>query len=209
MCHHYRGSKNPPAHLAGEFSARTNLRQLCLPEASYYPLNKVPVVRHDDAGDRELVECEWGLLPYWWKPKTATDKRTAFQRKCFNARSEDVHAKPSYREAFRRRRCLLPAVDFMEKAHYFSLPGKSPFAFAGLWDRWRDGEGQHVETCTLLTTAPNAEVLSVGHHRMPVILTDESQFRLWLDAEIVERGPLDELIRPLADGTFEVYAAKG
>jgi putative SOS response-associated peptidase YedK len=68
MCHHYRGVRTPPEHLANEFSARTNLRQLLLPDASYYPLKPVPVIRLDANGDRELVEMEWRLLPLWWKP---------------------------------------------------------------------------------------------------------------------------------------------
>ena len=81
-----------------------------------------------------MVACEWGLLPFWWKPTDKEPKRAAFQRKTFNARSETVSATASYREAFKRRRCLMPAGAFMEKGHYFGLPSGEPFAFAGLWE---------------------------------------------------------------------------
>ena len=106
-----------------------------------------------------------------------------------------------------RRRCLLPADEFFEKGHYFHLPNHRPFAFAGLWERWRSEDGD-VCTCTLLTTEPNAEVRSVGHHRMPVLLTSKKDYQRWLDPEIVERAPLEELMRPKADGELELYPAQ-
>src|SRR5262245_29201019 len=99
MCHHYRGSRNPPAHLANEFSVRTIHYQLMLPDAGFYALNQVPIIRLDKQGEREMVAADWGLLPFWWKPTDKATKRTGFQRKCFNARSEDVDTKPSFREA--------------------------------------------------------------------------------------------------------------
>ena len=99
MCHHYKGSRNPPAHLADEFSIRSNHYQLLIPEAGFYPLNNVPIIRLDHAGEREMVAAEWGLLPFWWNPSDKAPKRSSFQRRCFNARSEDVDTKPSYREA--------------------------------------------------------------------------------------------------------------
>jgi putative SOS response-associated peptidase YedK len=199
MCHHYRGARTPPEHLANVFSARTNLRQLLLPDASYYPTNPVPVVRMDDQGERELVEMEWGFLPSWWKPKNEKDKPKAYQRMCFNARSEDIETKSTYRSAFKSRRCLLPGVEFEEKKHMFSLPDKRLFAFAGIWESWNDGI---VVSCSMLTTEPNAEVRSVGHHRMPVLRTSEAEYAAWLNPEIVERGPLEALMRPLADDVF-------
>ncbi len=208
MCHHYRGSKNPPAHLADEFSSKTNLRQLSLPDASYYPLTPVPVVRLTESGERELVECEWGLLPFWWKPSDKTPKRATFQRKCFNARSEDVHAKPTFRDAFKRRRCLLPANEFFEKGRYFHPVDHKAFAFAGLWERWRDADGEAVESCTLLTTEPNELVRSVGHHRMPVLLTSEDAYAAWLDPEVVERGSLESIMRPIGTDGWACEKAK-
>ncbi len=206
MCHHYRGVRTPPEHLANEFSTRTNLRQLLLPEASYYPLKHVPVIRLED-GERELVEMEWGLLPLWWKPSAKSAKRASFQRQCFNAKSETADAKPAFRDAFKRRRCLLPAVEFFEKDHYFSFTEKRPFAFAGLWERWKGDDGD-VLSCTLLTTEPNAEVKGVGHHRMPVLLEKQTEWARWIDLEVTERGALEDLMRPKKDGVLQVAPAK-
>ncbi len=188
------------------FSIRSNLRQIGLgivPDGGFYPLKPVPVIRLGEDGERGLDVCEWGLLPFWWKPSDKQPKRAAFQRQCFNARSETADTKPTYREAFKRRRCLLPAVKFEEKKHYFSFAGERPFAFAGLWETWRGDDGE-VFSCTLLTTEPNEEIRSVGHHRMPVILQSEAEYERWLDPEIVERGPLEDLMRTLADGSLEV-----
>jgi putative SOS response-associated peptidase YedK len=211
MCHHYRTREARQLGLKpewdNEFSIQSNLRQLNLPEAGFYPLSEVPLIRLDASGQRELTTAEWGLLPLWWKPSDKCLKRSAFQRRCFNARSEDVHAKPTFRDAFKRRRCLMPADEFFEKGHYFHLPGHRPFAFAGLWERWRGPEGEPVESCTLLTTTSNAEVQSVGHHRMPVLLTNEEQYRRWLDPEITNRAPLEKLMQPTADGVLEFYTA--
>ena len=207
MCHHYKGSRNPPAHLANEFSVRSNLYQLMLPEAGFYPLGEPPIVRLDEAGEREMVAAQWGLLPAWWRPSDKTPKRTTFQRKCFNARSEDVDVKPSYRDAFRKRRCLMPADEFFERGHYFHLPDHRPFAFAALWERWRGGGDEVVESCTLLTTEANELVRSVGHPRMPVLLTSEEQYARWLDPNVVARGPLEPLFAPADAQSMHMYAA--
>lgn len=196
MCHHYRGSRNPPAHLANEFSVRSNLYQLMLPDAGFYPLDYPPIVRLDDSGQRELVAAQWGLLPKWWKPSEKTPKRTTFQRKLFNARSEEIHAKPSYRDAFKRRRCLMLAEEFSEKGHYFHLPDFRPFALAAIWESWQGGDGEVVESCTMLTTQANELVADIGHSRMPVMLASEAEYALWLDPEIHERSPLERLFVP-------------
>ena len=145
-----------------------------------------------------MLPAQWGFLPSWWKPSDATPKRTTFQRKCYNARSEDIESKPSYRHAFRKQRCLLPAVAFSEKKHYFRLRSddRRPFAMAGIWDRWLGADGDTVETCTILTTAANKLVQEIGHHRMPVVLRTEEEFQTWLNPEITERGPLEKLMRP-------------
>jgi putative SOS response-associated peptidase YedK len=196
MCHHYRGSRNPPEHLRDEFSIRSNHYQLLLPDSGFYPLNQVPIVRLDDQGEREMVAAEWGLLPFWWKPSDKVPKRSSFQRKCFNARSEDVDKKPTYREAFKRRRCLLPGSEFLEKGFYFRFADERTFAFAGLWETWNGADDETVESCTLLTTEPNELVRSVGHHRMPVLLADEAAYTAWLNPEKPERGLIEHLFAP-------------
>ncbi|MBA4107313.1 MAG: hypothetical protein C0485_16330, partial [Pirellula sp.] len=165
MCHHYRGQKNAPEFYIGEFSIRVNLAlltpELMAPEKGYWPLKDVPVIRLEH-GDRALAVCKWGLLPSWWKPKKEDEKPDATQKGMYNAKSETVDTKPSYRSAFKSRRCLLLGAKFEEKGHYFSLPDDRPFAFAGLWESWHDGE---IVSCTMLTTEPNEEVRGVGHHR--------------------------------------------
>ena len=194
MCHHYKGSRQPPEHLRDEFSIRSNQYHLDF-GAGFYPLSEVPIIRLDPAGEREMVGAEWGLLPLWWKPSDKTPKRAKFQRMCFNARSEDVEKKPTFRDAFKRRRCLLPGGEFEEKGHYFRFADDRPFAFAGLWETWR-GDDELVVTCTMLTTEPNEIVRSVGHHRMPVLLANQADYALWLNPEATERGAVEHLFAP-------------
>jgi putative SOS response-associated peptidase YedK len=173
----------------------TSSSSLSFPPGGFYPLARVPRIRVDDSGEREMVAAKWRLLPFWWKPSDKTPKRSAFQRKCFNARSADVDNKPSFREAFKRRRCLLPAGEFFEKGHYFRFADDRSFAFAGLWESWKGGDDEVVESCTLLTTEPNELVRSVGHHRMPVLLSSEEEYQLWLDLE-AGRSAVERLFVP-------------
>lgn len=207
MCHHYIGVRSRPEHLVPEFSLRTNLYQLLLPDEGFYPLAQVPIVRLNDAGEREMAPAEWGFLPSWWKPSERTPKRTTFQRKCINARSEDVERKPAYRESFRRRRCLMPASEFVERGCYFHLADRQPFAFAALWDRWRDADGVLLDSCSLLTTEANKCVAAVGHPRMPVTFFTEQEYARWLSPEITERMHLDDLLRPTPADLWHSYPA--
>ncbi|MBL9163825.1 MAG: SOS response-associated peptidase [Planctomycetaceae bacterium] len=205
MCHHYIAGRTRTSEARSivtawddEFSLRGNHYQMLLPDAGFYPLDLVPHIRLDDAGQRVLAPAQWGFLPSWWKPSDKTPKRTTFQRKCFNARSEDIEAKPTYRQAFRARRCLIPASAFFERKHYFELRGDRPrsFAMAGVWERWHGGDGETIESCTILTTSANDVVASVGHPRMPVVFSSEAQYAAWLNPDVVERGPLEDLLRP-------------
>lgn len=134
-------------------------------------------------------------MPRWAKePGTGT--------RLINARSETVSEKPAFREAFRLRRCLIPASGFYEWAapaggrkqpFYFGMKDERLFAFAGLWERWGEGRDT-VESCTILTTEAN-EVLAPVHDRMPVILR-ESDYGLWLDAGVTKADQLTPLLRP-------------
>lgn len=138
-----------------------------------------------------------GLIPRW-----ARDKEIG--SKTFNARAETVAEKPSFREPFKRRRCLIPVDGFFEwqrredkkQPHYFYMSEGQPFAFAGLWDSWMDSTGEEVESCTILTTTPN-ELLSPYHDRMPVILSTED-FGLWLDRDVTKPEHLTPLLIPYA-----------
>ncbi len=119
-----------------------------------------------------------------------------------NARSETVTEKPSFREAFRRRRCLIPSSGFYEwkregtrkQPFYFQMCDERPFAFAGLWEHW-EGEGSEaIESCTILTTEAN-EVLAPVHDRMPVIVAP-GDYELWLDQKMNKAERLTPLLRP-------------
>lgn len=167
--------------------------------SSAYPLKSVGGLRVDSEGDLEAFVAEWSLLPSWWKPSDKSPKQSSFQRRTFNARSETAASKPTFRDAMKKRRCLLPFDEFEEKGHYFGVG--EPINFAGLWESCR-GEDGEIETVTLLTTEPNAEVRGVGHHRMPVLLTTAESRRDWLveGADAIDLGPL-------ADGVLRVAEA--
>jgi putative SOS response-associated peptidase YedK len=150
------------------------------PRYNIAPTQSVAAVRSIAAG-RELALLRWGLIPSW-----ATDP--AIGNKLLNARVETVSEKPSFRSAFRQRRCLIPSSGFYEwqkarggrKQPYFIRPRDGGlFTFAGLWECWHDPRGEVVETCTILTTEAN-ELMRPLHDRMPVILDAEAE-RLWLD----------------------------
>ena len=114
----------------------------------------------------ELTSLTWGLIPSWSRDGKAF----------INARCETLERKPSFSESFQRRRCLIPADGFFEwkrlgrskQPYYFQLKDESPFAFAGIWDRWKNGE-QLVTACAIITTAAN-ELVGPLHDRMPAIL---------------------------------------
>ncbi len=174
-------------------------RLASLPEVSprynIAPGQQVAVVRqnHDDL--RHLVTMKWGLVPSWAKDPTVGNRM-------INARSETVHEKPSFRQAFRSRRCIIPASGFYEwhhtgkkkVPHYFRLHGGSVMSLAGLWEKWKSPQGEDIETCTILTTAANGLVKKF-HDRMPVILHSE-EFDLWLDRDADDLGRLAELFHP-------------
>jgi len=205
MCYHYRSKRVEPAEFVREFQVQKNLDlhtdELMSPAKGYYPLDQVPVIRLDKDGERELVALEWGFLPFWWKPSGQRTKRTGFQRKCVNAISEELESKPTYRAAFKSRRCLMPATEFLEPDLMFRLPEERPFAFAALWEEWKGPDGEVVQSCTMLTTAANAEVEPVND-RMPLVLTSEAQYARWLDPEIKTREPLKTAMQAIGDGVL-------
>lgn len=134
----------------------------------------------EGGGGREAVLVKWGLVPSWAKDPDAGAR-------LINARSETVESKPSFRAAFKRRRCLIPADGFYEwgaraagrkQPYLFRMKDESAFAFAGLWERWQAPNGQALETCAIITTEANA-LLAKIHDRMPVILHSDN-YDLWL-----------------------------
>lgn len=163
------------------------------------PSTIVPAVRvRADAGRREAVGLQWGLVPFWAKDASGGARLA-------NARAEGVSSKASFREAFRKRRCLVPASGFYEwqtlngqkYPWYFQLRDESPFLLAGLWEHWRGPDGVVLETCSLITTTPNA-VVRVIHDRMPVILREAAIDR-WLDPAVHEPAALEPLLVPLPE----------
>jgi putative SOS response-associated peptidase YedK len=131
--------------------------------------------------------------------------------KMINARSETVAEKPAYRDSFKNRRCLIPADGFYEwkragkvkQPYHFGMADDSIFAFAGIWDRWKNPQGEVIETCSILTTAPNAFLADV-HDRMPVILPLE-HYDLWLDPGFQGTDDLKGLLRPYEPSLMKRY----
>jgi putative SOS response-associated peptidase YedK len=166
------------------------------PRYNIAPTQQVAVVRADEGG-RTLSLMRWGLVPSW-------AKELAIGAKMINARAETAAEKPAFRSAMKQRRCLIPADGFYEwqalpggkQPFYIHMADGSPFAFAGLWEQWRTPEGPWLETCTILTTAAN-ELMRPLHDRMPVIIPPE-QYARWLDPELRDAGPLQELLAPYA-----------
>ena len=144
----------------------------------------------------------WGLIPSWAKDVRVGDRM-------INARAETIATKPAFRNAFRARRCLLPADGFYEWKRngpgsgpwYIRRKDQAPFAFAGLWEVWRTPLDDPLESCTLITTTPNA-LLEPIHHRMPVILSS-SAFTAWLDPDCRDGDALTRLLVPCPPEEFE------
>jgi putative SOS response-associated peptidase YedK len=166
------------------------------PRYNIAPTQPVPVIRqHPKEPVRELSLMRWGFIPSW-----AKDSSVAAQM--INARAETASTKPAFRDSLKSRRCLIPADGFYEWArtgktkqpYCFEVGEGELFAFAGLWDRWKDGTGRVLETCSILTTTPNA-VTSAVHDRMPVIL-DPDSYDLWLDPGMTKVEAVSDLLRP-------------
>jgi len=175
-----------------QFDDRPNLQ----PRYNLAPTQMAPVVRERD-GARHLDMLRWGLLPKWSKDASGAAKM-------INARSETIAEKPAYREAFRERRCLVPADGFYEwqvrgktkQPYRISLADGGTFAFAGLWESWADPNdgGAIVETFTVATTVAAGSIAHI-HHRMPVIL-ESGDYQAWLTADIEAAGAL---LQPMND----------
>lgn len=158
------------------------------PRCNIAPTQRAPVIRLGADGGREMQMLSWGLVPYW-----AED--VSMQSHMINARGETVAEKPAFRQAFRQRRCLVPADGFYEwptvgakskQPFLFRRQDKVPFAFAGLWERWVPPQGEVLETFTIVNIAANA-TMAPFHDRIPVIL-DPLDYAAWLDPKIDARA---------------------
>lgn len=153
-----------------------------------------PVAVLTRADDRRIEHMRWGLVPSWAKD-------ISIGNRLFNARAETIQEKPSFKNAFARRRCLILADGFYEwqkqqrgpsRPFRFQLRGKAPFAFAGLWELWRSPEGDELKSCTIITTTAN-ELVARVHPRMPMIFDMDTCWQ-WLE----ERAPaaLQAMLQP-------------
>ena len=166
------------------------------------PTQPVPVIRQGADGQRHLNLLRWGLVPAWARE---------FGAGLINARAETVDAKPSFRQAFRQRRCIIPASGFYEwqkrvegkVPYYIRMADGAPMPLAGIWESWRSPAGEVLESCAILTTAANAAVAPI-HERMPVILTPDS-FAPWLDRNMHDAGRLLPLLAPCLPGWLDAY----
>jgi putative SOS response-associated peptidase YedK len=166
------------------------------PRYNVAPAQMIDAVLETDS-ERILTELKWGLIPSWAKDDSIGNK-------LINARAETLSEKPSFKNAFKSRRCIIPASGFYEwskkgasakQPFYFYLKDKDVFGFAGLWEEWLNKEsGELIETCTIITTEAN-EVLEPVHDRMPVILKAED-YELWLDEKEKNTDRLQSLLMP-------------
>ncbi|TKS60043.1 MAG: hypothetical protein EWM72_01728 [Nitrospira sp.] len=169
------------------------------------PFQHIAAIRIEpDTTARKLVMLRWGLIPSW-----AKDPKIGYQ--CINAKAETVAEKPSFRSAFKKRRCLVIATGFYEwqvqgrtkQPMWIGLQSKRPFAFAGLWEHWTPAEGEPLETCTIITTEPN-DLMAPIHNRMPVILAPTS-YDQWLDPTVQQVESLKALLRPYPSEKLAAY----
>ena len=176
------------------------------PRWNIAPTQRIATIRrHRSEPNRIFSLVRWGLIPYWAKDPS-------IGLKTINAMSETAAEKPAFRDAMRWRRCLIPADGFYEwkrlgpkekQPYSFGMGDDSPFAFAGLWDRWRDQAGEMIETCTILTTKPNSLLADV-HDRMPVMLRTED-YDLWLDPGITDPERVVDCLRPFDAALMKKY----
>ncbi len=217
MCGRYL-RRSDKQRIAEAFDVAKGLADLVLPPWDYNvaPSTFQPVIRSDrDTGERELTLMRWGLVPYF-----ATDLKR-FGYSTINARAESLTTSSTFRGPFERRRCLIPADGFYEwkmlptptlfgpditankkssankQPYVYTLASGEPFAFAGLWDRWKDPAGGALESFTIITTTPN-ELTAEVHNRMPVILRPPD-YGLWL-----RHHPAEKQARP--DPQLELLA---
>jgi putative SOS response-associated peptidase YedK len=194
MCGRYRLSRRK--QIIEEHFETADWQEDWSPRYNVAPTQPIPVIRqHPKEPVRQISLMKWGLIPNWARDASIANST-------INARSETAATKPAFRDPLRYRRCLIPADGFYEwlrtstskQPYCFEVNDGELFAFAGLWDGWKNAEGQWIKTCSILTTVPNAVTATV-HDRMPVILDRES-YDLWLDPGMQNVAVISELLKP-------------
>ncbi len=185
--------------------------RLPMPDADYNvaPTTYQPIIRQSrETSDREMVLARWGLVPFFTK-----DLEEVKGLSTINARAETIATAKTWREPVKKRRCLVPVNAFYEwpklgsttkQPYAFELANGRPFAFAGIWDAWKDAKGHWLQSFAIVTTEAN-ELMASIHPRMPVILHARDYDR-WLDRGETERLPLD-LLRPFESEEMEMTEA--
>ena len=164
------------------------------------PSQKIPVIINK-SGEKNLEFFQWGLIPFW-----AKDKKIGY--KMINTRAETISEKPSFKFAFRKRRCLIPANGFYEwrkedkQPFFIQLKDCEIFSFAGIWENWKSPEGDYIQSCSIITTPAN-DFMNEIHHRMPAILSEEQEIT-WLSNHSQEK--LLSLLQPFSSD--EIIARK-
>jgi putative SOS response-associated peptidase YedK len=203
MCGRYRLSRRK--QLVEEYFDTDSGAEDWVPRYNIAPTQPVAVIRQNPKEPvRELSLMRWGLIPSWAKDSSVAASM-------INARSETASTKPAFRDALKFRRCVIPADGFYEwqrtgkakQPYCFEVGDGELFAFAGIWDRWKDAGGKWLETCSILTTTPNA-VTSAVHDRMPVIL-DPDSYELWLDPGMRDVGAASDLLKPYGARLMRCY----
>ncbi len=207
MCGRYALSR-PANRYADYFGAELSVTESLEPNYNVAPTDPVYGVAETDGG-RAMGVFRWGLVPFWADSPKDGAKR-------INARAETVATKPMFRDAFEKRRCLLPADGFYEwikeedgsrQPVYIFRSNHAPLALAGIWERWRDGAGTVLTTCSVITTDAN-ELLRPIHDRMPVLL-GEDEWSTWLDRSVDDTELLSSFLRPAPEDLLEtVQVAK-
>ncbi len=173
--------------------------ELYRPSYNCAPSQKLPVITNEDSG--KLSFLKWGLIPFWSK-----DPKVGFRN--INTRAETIVEKPSFKQAFQKRRCLIPSNGFYEwkkdtnKTPYrIFLKNDDLYAMAGIWETWKDAEERETHTFSIITTAAIPTISNI-HHRMPVILAPEDEHK-WLHES--DKDILQNLLVPYTFGTIESY----
>jgi len=202
--------------MCGRFTRKENFKQLAKilglqnlpafpPRYNIAPSQLIACIRaNPESQENECVQLKWGLVPSWAKDSN-------IGQKMINARAETVAEKPTFRQAFKRQRCLILADGFYEwrregkvkQPYYIHFSDNRTFAFAGLWERWEKGGNPPLDSCAIITTGSNA-LMEPIHHRMPVIL-HPSDYSLWLSAARQDHSTLNALLKPHSAEDMQSY----